>query len=166
MGRIDGHRRSWSILATPLLSICATTLALLVAVFVGGPIARATFGIPAGFGEHFTSSSSYRQAWIVQGVSTSLAFVLVGIFVGRTLGQTGFRWSMLAANPITVGFGFVLFKLLYESLPLARIAIEYSNIRDGALLALLAPCLFAFCCRSGMTLFLRPHRLTGHRVPE
>jgi hypothetical protein len=118
------------------------------------------FGVPAGFGEHFTSIEGYRQAWLVQGTSLSLVFVLLGIALGRAIGRPGFGWALLAANPITVGAGFVIFKLFYESLPLEHHSIEYFNIRDGVLLALLAPLVFAFCWRVGALLVgLRSRRI-------
>ena len=143
-GRISGD-----LTVIALSAIGATISALFFAVFVGGPIARVLSGTPVGFGEHFTSNASYRQAWLVQSASVGSAFILLGFVLGRIVSRSRLAWAVLAANPITVGIGFVVFKLSYESLPLARHAIEYFNIRDGVLLALLSPFVFALCCRAG-----------------
>ena len=137
-----------------------TTLALFFAVFVGGPIAHALFGVPVGFGEHFTSTAGYRQTWIVQVICVGFVFLLLGFAFGRSVGRPRLGWAVLAANPITIGIGFVIFKISYERLPLMHHSIEYFNIRDGALLAVLAPCVFAACFLAGALLFSLRHLRT------
>lgn len=135
-----------------LLAICTTMVALLLAVLTGGPFTRAFFGVPVGFREHFTSYAAFRQALFVQVVVLSLAFWLLGIALGSRVSKTHFRWAMWAANPITVGVGFVAYKLIYQSLPLTH-DVEYYNIRNGAILAITAPLVFAFCSLVGARLF-------------
>jgi hypothetical protein len=52
-----------------LLAICATMVGFFLAVFAGGPFARALFGVPVGFREHFTSNAALGQALFVQAVT-------------------------------------------------------------------------------------------------
>jgi hypothetical protein len=132
-----------------LLAICATTVGLFLAVFVGGPFARALFGAPIGFREHFTSSAALGQALLVQALSVGFAFFLLGAAIGRKV--THFGWAVWAANPISVGIGFVLFKLVYECLPSPH-DLEYHHIRNGAVLGFAAPVILASCCLGGMRL--------------
>jgi len=132
-----------------LLAICATMVGLFLAVFVGGPVARALFGVPVGYREHFTSNVALEQALLVQAITLGFAFLLLGTAFGRRVNR--FRWAVWAANPITVGIGFVIYKLIYESLPSPH-DVEYYHIRNGAILAIAAPAIFAFCCLGGMRL--------------
>jgi hypothetical protein len=136
----------------PLLAICATVVALFLAVLLGRPLARALFGVPVGFREHFTSNAAFREALLVQAVAIGFAFLLLGIGLGHKAGSTHFRWTVWAANPITVGVGFVTYKLIYESLALPH-DVEYYHIRNGAILAIAAPIVFASCCLIGARLF-------------
>ncbi|SRR5229473_4902871 len=63
--------KPWATLSTSyrtvilLLAICATMVGLFLAVFVGGPFARALFGVPVGFREHFTSNAALGQAFVM-----------------------------------------------------------------------------------------------------
>jgi len=145
-----------------LLGTCATMVGLFVAVFVGGPVARALFGVPVGFREHFTSSVALGQALLVQAITLGFAFFLLGTAFGRRV--TRFRWAVWAANPITVGIGFVIYKLIYESLPTPH-DVEYYHIRNGAILAIAAPVILALCCLGGMRLSnMLFHRFDSRRV--
>src|SRR5438477_5605966 len=126
-----------------LLAICETMAGLFLAAFVGGPVARALFGVPAGFREHFTSNAALGQALLVQAITLGFVFLLLGTAFGRKVNR--FRCAVWAANPITVGIGFVLYKLIYESLPSPH-DVEYYHVRNGAILAIAAPVIFAFCC--------------------
>lgn len=147
--------KPWATLSTPyrtvmpLLAICATMVGLFLPVFAGGPLARALFGVPIGFREHFTSNAALGQALLVQAFTVGFAFLVLGTALGRKV--TRFRWAVWAANPITVGIGFVLYKLTYESLPSPH-DLEYCHIRNGAVLAAAAPLIFALCCLGGMRL--------------
>jgi hypothetical protein len=151
----NAESKPWATLSTSyrtvilLLAICATMVGLFLAVFVGGPFARALFGVPVGFREHFTSNAALGQALLVQAVTVGFAFLLLGTAIGRKV--THYRWAVWAANPITVGIGFVLYKLTYESLPSPH-DLEYYHIRNGAILAVAAPLIFALCCLGGMRL--------------
>jgi hypothetical protein len=117
----------------PLLAICAAVAGLFFAVLAGGPFARALFGVPVGFREHFTSSAAFRQALFVQTIMVGFAFLLFGVALGRKIPDTRFYWTVWAVNPVTVGVGFVIYKLTYESLPLPH-DLEYYHIRNGAIL--------------------------------
>jgi hypothetical protein len=149
------QNKQWTSLSIPykivilLLAICTTMAGLFLAVFVGGPVARALFGLPIGFREHFTSNAALGQALLVQAVSVGLAFLLLGTAIGRRVAH--FRWAVWGANPITVGIGFILYKLIYESLPGPH-DLEYYHVRDGVVLAVAAPLIFALCCLGGMRL--------------
>jgi hypothetical protein len=136
-----------------IFAIDATLSGLLLAAFVGGQIARAWFGVPVGFREHFTSSIAQRQALLAQIACVGLAFLLLGIAFGRTVRSARFAWTVWAANPITVGVGFAIYKLVYQSLPLANHDIEYFSLRNGVLLSTVAPLVFAFCFFMGEHLF-------------
>ena len=102
-----------------LLSVLATALtvsALFLAVLLGKPVVRLLFGPPEGFHEHFVSREAYNQALLAQSLSIGTAFLLLGAAFGR--GGKAVSWSVAfwAANPITVGIGYFLFKLSYQSL--------------------------------------------------
>src|SRR5581483_4020379 len=95
------------------------------------------------------SNAALGQALLVQVFTLGFAFLLLGTAFGRNVNR--FRWAVWAGNPITVGIGFVLYKLIYESLPSPH-DVEYCHIRNGAILAIAAPVIFALCCLAGMRL--------------
>src|ERR1700730_4850745 len=80
-----------------VLAICVTMAALFLAVLIGGPLARAFFGVPVGFREHFTSSAAFRQALLVQAVTVGFAFLLLGVALGREVESAHFCWTVWAA---------------------------------------------------------------------
>src|SRR5215475_4698682 len=93
-----------------------TFLGLLLAVYAGGPAARKIFGAPAGFQEDFTSPAALHQALVVQGIGVGLAFFVLGIASKRLLGAAQYSDAVWIANPLTLGFGFVAYKRLYEAI--------------------------------------------------
>lgn len=138
-----------------ILAVCSTAIGLFTAVFVGGPIVRSIFGIPPGFRDHFTSSAAMGQALFVQSVAVGVAFLLLGLVSAQRIGAPRLSWALWAANPITVGGGFVLYKLSYQSIRLAVHDTEYYSIGNGALLALMSPIFLAACFGGGAYLFDR-----------
>jgi hypothetical protein len=137
------------------MAVAVTTITMFFAVFVGGPLVRALAGAPAGFGEHFVSRAGYIQAWAVQSASLAAAFLLLGAALGRSFGRIRFGRASLTANPVTVGAGFLVFKIMYAGIPLSQHSVEYFNIRDGVILALLAPFLFTACVVGGAAFSIR-----------
>jgi hypothetical protein len=94
-----------------MIAIGATISALFLGERVGGPLARAILGPPAGFHvEDFTSPAAYGQALLVQGVFVGLAFFLLGVTAGWRFKSLSYRDAVWAANPITVGVGFIAYK--------------------------------------------------------
>lgn len=132
-----------------VLAVCLTVAGLFLAVFIGGPITRALFGIPPGFHDHFVSSEGQNQALVVQFIAVGTAFLLLGMVMGPKVAPPRLPWALLAANPITVGVGFVVFKLSYQALHLPVHETEYYLIGGGALLALTSPVIFALCFGAG-----------------
>jgi len=86
-----------------LIAIGATSSALFLAERLGGPLARAVLGPPAGFHEDFTSRAAYGQALLVQGMFVGLAFFLLGAIAGWRFRNLSYNHAMWVANPITVG---------------------------------------------------------------
>lgn len=150
-GRSQGfsHAGLVPLIGLPLSVLGATTLALLFAFFPGGPIACALLGEPDGYGLDYTSGWALNQALLVQAACLAFAFLLLGMAFGRTIEGSRIQWTLWAANPITIGAGCVLFKLLHDGLPEHLLSVEYSHVRNGLLLVLLAPFLFAYCSRMG-----------------
>ena len=101
-----------------LIAIGATISALFLGERVGGPLARAILGPPAGFHEDFTSRAAYGQALLVQGLFVGLAFFLVGAVAALRFKKLSYRDAVWTANPITVGVGFIAYKLANHSLHL------------------------------------------------
>jgi hypothetical protein len=144
-----------------VLAVCSTVGALFLAVFIGGPIVRWLFGIPPGFRDHFTSTQSLSQALFVQSIAVGVAFLLLGVVFAPRVVASRLSWALLAANPITVGAGFVLFKLSYQSLRLRVHDSEYYTIGTGGLLALTSPVVLAFCFVAGVHLSDRRKEKVG-----
>jgi hypothetical protein len=133
-----------------VIATVSTVAGLFVAVMVGGPLIRELLGPPPGFHEDFVSREAYNQALLVQVPSVGIAFLVLGIFFGRG-SRPSWKLALVAANPLTVGLGFVIFKLWYQSLHLGW-QYEYYSVRNGALLALVAPIIFAACFGVGASM--------------
>jgi hypothetical protein len=99
------------------LAIASTVAGLFAAVMVGGPTIRSFLGPPPGFHEDFVSREAYNQAFLVQVPSLGIAFLLLGIVWNRGR-RLSWKLAIAAANPSTVGLGFVIFMLWYKSLHL------------------------------------------------
>jgi hypothetical protein len=84
------------------LAIVMTVLGLYFAELAGGPIARAVFGVPVGFHEHFTSPDSYRQALLVQGASVCIGFLALGAVLGRKIPKVRLGQMARVSIPVTV----------------------------------------------------------------
>ena len=138
-----------------VLAVCLTVVALFIAVFIGGPVVRWLFGIPPGFHDHFTSTAGVSQALFVQSIALGVAFFLLGMVFAPKVAASRLSWALLAANPITVAVGFVLFKLSYQSLHLPVHDSEYYSIGTGGLLVLASPIAFAVCFVAGVRLYNR-----------
>ena len=143
-----------------LLAIVTTTSALFFTERVGGPIERAVLGVPAGFHEDFTSPAAYRQALLAQGASVALAFLLLGTIVGWRFNGLSYKTAVWAANPITVGVGFVAYKWAYHSLHLPDYLPEYDSPLIFVLFCIAAPLVFASCFYAGARLRRSPHMRT------
>ena len=142
-----------------VMAIGATISALFLAERVGGPVARAILGAPAGFHEDFTSRAAYGQALLVQGVFVGLAFFLLGAIAGWRFGNLSYSHAVWVANPITVGVGFLAYKWAYHSLYLA----EYDSPMIFVLFCFAAPLVFAMCFSAGVRL-RRLHQQPGQLV--
>jgi len=134
-----------------------TLLSLVFAERVVGPRVRAIFGMPFGFQEHFFSPMAYRQALLTQVGSTSIAFFILGIALGRK--AQGVSYAVWAANPITVGVGFIAWKALCHLLHVADCAADYDNPRTLLLFCVVAPFVFASCFYAGSFLLRPRHKL-------
>jgi hypothetical protein len=142
------------------MAIGATISALLLAERVGGPVARAILGAPAGFHEDFTSRAAYGQALLVQGVFVGFAFFLLGAITGWRFGNLRYSHAVWVANPITVGVGFLAYKWAYHSLHLADYLAEYDSPMIFVLFCFAAPLVFAMCFYAGVHL-RRLHQQPG-----
>jgi hypothetical protein len=141
------------------IAIGATMSALFLGERVGGPLARAILGPPVGFHEHFTSRAAYGQALLVQGVFVGLAFFLLGATAGWRFKSLSYRDAVWAANPITIGVGFVAYKWAYHSLHLPDYLAEYDSPQIFVLFCITAPLVFALCFYAGA--HVRRSRQTG-----
>jgi hypothetical protein len=137
-------------LALIALAVASTVAALFAAVMVGGPIIRALLGPPPGFHEDFVSREAYDEALLVQAPSVGIAFLVLGIVWGRGR-RLSWKLALAAANPVTVGLGFVIFMVWYKSLHFEW-QYEYYGVWNGVRLALAAPIIFAACLRAGATM--------------
>ena len=133
-----------------VLAIALTVVGLFVAVLAGGPVIRALLGPPPGFREDYVSHEAFRQAVLVQAFCIGIAFFALGLTLGRG-SRPSWKLALTAANPLTVGLGFVVFRSLYQSLHLGW-DYEYYGLLDGAILALTAPIIFSACFRTGASI--------------
>ena len=131
------------------IAIAATTSALFLGERVGGPIARAILGPPAGFHEDFTSRAAYGQALLVQGLFVAFAFLLLGATAGWRFKSLSYRDAVWAANPITVGMGFIAYKWAYHSLHLSDYLAEYDSPQIFVVFCIASPLVFALCSYAG-----------------
>lgn len=131
-------------------AIGATLSALFFGERFGGPLVRAILGPPAGFHEDFTSRAAYGQALLVQSVSVGFAFFLLGVAAGRRLMSLGYKNAVWVANPITVGIGFVAYKMAYHSLHLPDYLAEYDSPQIFVLFCVASPLVFALCFHAGV----------------
>ena len=128
-----------------VVSVASTIVALLLATFVGGPAIRAVVGIPPGFREDFTSPAAFRQAIFAQAILVSVAFFVLGIASTKLIRTPRYIDAIWIANPIAVGFGFALYKMIYHALyPLGYLP-EYDSPLALVILSLAAPVVFAGC---------------------
>ncbi|MGB8010227.1 MAG: hypothetical protein WCF68_01325 [Terriglobales bacterium] len=132
-----------------LIAIGATISALFLGERVGGPLARAILGPPAGFHEDFTSRAAYGQALLVQGLFVGLAFFLVGAVAALRFKKLSYRDAVWTANPITVGVGFIAYKLANHSLHLSDYLAEYDSPQIFVLFCIASPLVFALCLYAG-----------------
>jgi hypothetical protein len=119
----------------------AIVCALFAGVFIGGPALRAILGVPAGFREDFVSRQANLQALIVQLTSVGLVLILAAIFRARATKEKHRIADTIAITAI-VAVGFMTFRLTYEAMPV-RHDLEYYNARNGMLIVLATPLLFA-----------------------
>jgi len=144
-----------------MLAIAATVLGLFVAVLAGGPIIRELLGPPPGFHEDFVSREANNQALLVQALAIGFGFLFLGTIFGHVI-RPSWKLALLAANPLTVGLGFVVFRVWYQSLR-PEWQYEYYGLRNGALLAIAAPVVFGIFFHAGATISqiaTRKHRTT------
>ncbi len=134
-----------------LLAISLIVSALFLAYYVGGPIVRALLGPPAAYQEpstDFTSPEMYNQAFLAQGVWIAVTFLCAGAVFGRKSARP-WRLAIWAANPLTVGLGYIIYMQLYKSLHLPVRDYEYYGVRNGAFLVIVSLILFVPSFRSG-----------------
>lgn len=132
-----------------VIAIGATISALFLAERVGGPLARAVLGPPAGFHEDFTSRAAYGQALLVQAVFVGLTFFLLGTAMGSRLKSFGYKQAVWVANPVTVGLGFSAYKVAYHSLHMSDYLAEYDSPQIFVLFCVASPLIFALCFYAG-----------------
>jgi hypothetical protein len=133
-----------------VIAIGATISALFLAERVGGPVARAILGPPAGFHEDFTSRAAYGQALLVQGIIVGFAFFLLGATAGPRFKSVGYKQAVWVANPMTVGMGFAAYKMAYHSLHLSNYLAEYDSPQIFVLFCIASPLTFALCFYAGV----------------
>jgi hypothetical protein len=126
-----------------------TLTTLLFATLALGPLVRASFGLPAGFNDDFTSPAVYSQALFVQAISVGIGFLIFGGAIGTKAKRIGFRQAVWVVNPITVGVGFAAYKWIYHSLRWPDYRPESDSPSILALFVITAPLLFAFCLFAG-----------------
>ena len=131
--------KGWRATLAMAFGILGTFAGLYLAIHIGGPIVRAWLGIPRGFNEDYATREAWWQARIVQLLSLSAVFFLVGLASGVVKYSKPLAWSLWVANPFSVGFGY----WLYQSFFSARDPGEYFGYVGLGLLALAAPFVFA-----------------------
>jgi hypothetical protein len=134
-------------LSKKILAVVVTVLGLYFAELAGGPIARAVFGLPVGFHEHFTSPDSYRQALLVQGASVCIGFLALGTVLGRKISKVRLGQVAWVSNPVTVGFGFLAYKWSWHHL--ADFSAEYDGVFNFLVFVTVAPLVCALCLHAG-----------------
>lgn len=139
------------------VAVGVTVLGLLLAVYVVGPAVRKIFGAPLGFREHFTSLANLRQVLVVQAMSVALAFFVFGTASKRLVRTARYADAVWIANPVSVGFGFAVYKWLYHELHSRSYLPEYDSPAMLLIFSLAAPIVFAGCfylaasCRNRLT---------------
>src|SRR5690348_12059261 len=88
-----------------VVSTAMTVLALLLAVYVGGPAVRTIVGVPQGFREDFVSHAAFRQALLVQATVVGSAFFAFGIASRRLWRTPRYSDAIWIANSLAVGVG-------------------------------------------------------------
>jgi hypothetical protein len=145
----------------PVLTITigtvAATGALLAALMITGPVFRRWVGSPADFDQDYTSIGAFYQVLVVQGISLAVAFLLVGVLVKAWESKSILKWSLWAANPVTVGVGYWLYR---SAASIAR-PWEYFSYADWVLVSLLSPLILVPCASLGARL---GRQLTGGRI--
>ena len=127
------------------LAVGMTVFGLLLATYAGGPAVRKVFGVPEGFQEDFTSPAAFREALAVQGMTVGLMFLVLGILSRRLPRAPRYSDAVWIANPLTVGFGFAVYKSIYHALYPVGYLPEYDSPLAGLIFCLAAPVAFAGC---------------------
>jgi hypothetical protein len=117
------------------LGTAFTTTALALAVVAVGPTLRAILGPPAGYGSDVTSRSAYIQAVTAQLLCVAFGYFILGIVLSARLRQRERRWAWWAANPLTVGLAYWLFRLIAPS----SWPYEYKAYQGWLVLTIVAP---------------------------
>ena len=127
----------------PILTTMSATLivcfTLMVSVFIVGPMVRHWLGEPRDFNRDYVSREALQQALVSQGVSLAVAFMLFGLSAKAWGSRQPLKWCLLAANPLTIGLGYGLYRFIAMSQGTA----EYFGFFGWAWLSLLSPILFA-----------------------
>jgi hypothetical protein len=134
------------------VAVGMTILALLLAVYAGGPAVRKVFGVPEEFQEDFGSPAAFRQALLVQAIAVGLGFFVFGIPARRLLRAVRYSDAVWIANPLTVGLGFATYKSIYHALYPVGYLPEYDSPL-ALLIFCLAAAIFAGCFYVGANSF-------------
>lgn len=128
-----------------LIEALLVIVALFAAALVGGPLARIIFGVPLGFRQDFVSAQANAQALLVQLISVGLVLVFVGAACGRFFSRRTYQIVMIVVSPLVVAIAFIIFKLIFESIPFPR-DLEYYNVRNGMIVVISSPVFLGISC--------------------
>ena len=135
----EGDERGLRPILTVATAVATACCALIVSTFIVGPIVRYWLGAPRDFDQDYVSREALQQAFGSHGVSLALAFLLLGVLSKAWGGRQLLKWSLLAANPITIALGYAL----YRAILISHGTAEYFGLFGWVWLSLLSPLLFA-----------------------
>jgi uncharacterized protein YggT (Ycf19 family) len=117
-----------------VLGTVVATAGLAAAVTIAGPAVRHWIGSPVDFDQDYSAASAVKQALLAQGASLFILFSLLGL-VAKWCRISVVNVSLWAANPLTIGVGYGLYRLVEPTLR----PWEYFSYADWIILTLLSP---------------------------
>lgn len=119
-----------------------------------GPAVRSLLGAPADYGSDYMSAEALRQALVLQILTGTVGFLAFGYVTDAWRREEVFRWGTVAANPLTVGAGYWLYRAINPN----DIPTEYSGYLGAVVLSLIGPLVMAPAAFLGVRLRRRHRR--------